>query len=122
MWRGGAKASDLLRKSKSGFKLHPTLEAYYVQKLESLELDEKVKNKAYATGDFAGKTPVFSGSDFPTYGWCSISLNNGLSIKQWHTLDGEHFSKALELQFTKVKGWSMGSSPVDPKEESPEKP
>jgi hypothetical protein len=104
---GGAKAKNLPLSRGESIQLHPALQAYYIQTLDSVGVDEKTVQQALATGDFAGKPAVLSAKGFPTYGWCSISLDQGLSVEQRHTIDGESFKKALSLRYSKVNGWSV---------------
>jgi hypothetical protein len=109
---GGAKTKSLPFSKGDELKIHPALQAYYIQALDVEAVDEKTMQQALAIGDFAGKPAVLNGSGFPTYGWCSISLDQGLSIEQRHTTDGETFRPALSLEFSKVNGWSV-SKPLN---------
>ena len=115
---GGAMAQDVSFENKDGLRLHPMLQSYYISSLETLGIDEKTKSKALGEGDFAGKPAVLDGKGFPTYGWCRISLQNGLHVSIDHTLDGTSFSSALRLSYTAMKGWTVTpkeeESPVEP--------
>lgn len=116
---GGRKAKSLLRKGKE-YSLHPMLDAFYLQALEEYNLSDELKDKAYARGSFEGKKPIYDSKEFPTYGFCSLHFHNGLHVEQYHTLDGESMKKALDLSFTKVKGWTF--SPKKELQKNPEGP
>ena len=121
---GGAKASSLqINNTKLDIKLHPLLHSYFIQKVGEGSFDEKTSAQLMATGDYQGKSPLLSAKDFPVFGWCGVELNNGLHVTQRHTLDGTDFSQALELSFTKVKGWTKTVKVSPPAvEESQEEP
>ena len=109
---GGSKAKSLPFVNGKEFKIYPALQAYYIQALDVASVDEKTMQEALSIVDFSGKPPVLNGKGLATYGWCSISLDEGLSIEQRHTIDGTSFATALSLEFSKVRGWSIPKPPT----------
>ena len=115
---GGRKAKSLHRKSKD-ISLHPMLDAFYLQALEDNNISEETKDMAYSRAKFEGKKAVYDAKEFPTYGYCSLQFDNGLTVSQHHTLAGESAKQSLHLTYTKVKGWSFPAK-EDPKKNQKE--
>ena len=111
---GGAKTQDLAFESKNGVRIHPLLQASYISALDNPKIDEKTKSKALRKGDFEGKPAVLDGKGFPTYGWCELSIDNGLHVSIQHTIDGVTFSKVMALSYTISNGWTFTSNKAIP--------